>query len=153
MTSIDDFILKYGKEDDEKVFERDKALVYLLEKKVLFSNTRPYIENPYDPKEKHIVSESATIVLFVNCSDTFVWGCADGIEIDANDKTDLETNELYRLTSYVIDNEKYGSDKFACWKRNLQPQKPVIDKMKKDGVWDEFMESLPKNPDSIEGEQ
>ena len=64
------------------------------------------------------------------------------------DNADFETNELYRLTSYVIDNEKWGSTKFACWKRNLQPQKPVIDDMKKDGVWDDFMEAFPKNDDA-----
>ena len=149
MTSIDDFIFKYGKEDDEKAFEKDKALAYLLEKEVLFSNTRPYIENPYDPIEERVLSESSTIVIFVNCNDVFAWGCADAETITGGDNADFETNELYRLTSYVINNEKWGSTKFACWKRNLQPQKPVIDDMKKDEVWDDFIESLPKNADSI----
>lgn len=147
--SIDDFIIKFG---DDKAFNRDKAISYLLGKRILFSNIRPYIENPWDSKEKHIVSESYTIVLFVNTSDVFEWGVADGDSITGSDEVDIETNDIYRLLTYVIENEKWGSIKYACWKRNLQPQKPQIDDMKKDGVWDEFMESFPKNPDSIEGE-
>ena len=138
-------ILLLNGEMIRRTFDDSKALSYLLRKDVLFLNTRPYIENPWAPKEKRVVSESDTIVVFVNCNDVFAWGGADAETITGSDEVNFETNELYRLTSCVIDNEKWGSTKFACWKRNLQPQKPVANDMKKDGVWDDFMESLPKN--------
>ena len=94
---------------------------------------------------------SRRLVVFVNCGDLFMCGSSDGEEIEGDgDWTADETNELFRLTKYVAENEKWGSDKFCCWKRNMQPQRSVVKRMKEDGAWDEFMESLALNPDSIE---
>ena len=150
LPKIDDFIKTYGKHNEKKIFDEKKALVYLFNKNVFFINSRPYVENPWDPKKKQNIAES-TIVVFVNANDLFMWGCADGVEIKNNGMwdADIETNELFRLTSYMMENPKWGADKFCCWKRNLQPQKSRIKAMKKDRVWDDFMESLPKNPDFI----
>ena len=141
MVSIDDFVSEYG--GNKKMFHLDKAVAYLLTEGVLFLNNRPYIENPWDPKEKHMLGESTTVI-FLNTSDVFVWGVADGDSITGSDKADIETNDMYRLLSYVLDDKKWGSIKYACWKHNLQPQKPIIRDMKKDGAWDDFMESLPE---------
>ena len=147
MVSIDDFVIKYG--DDKKIFNLEKALSYLLAERKLFSNTRPYIENPWDPKENHVVC-SPTTVLFVNTSDIFAWGVADGDSITGSDEADIETNDVYRLLSYVLDDSGWGVIKYACWKQQLQPQNPIIRDMKKDGVWDDFMESLPaQNADKL----
>ena len=77
----------------------------------------------------------------------FAWGCADAEPITSNDKANFEQNELYRLISYVLADKTWGSTKWACWKRNQRPQKPVIDKMKKDNAWDKLMKSLPKSKD------
>ena len=55
---------------------------------------------------------------------------ADGVEIQNSDESDIEKNELYRLMAYVMENREWGSTKWACWKRNEQPQEPVADKMK-----------------------
>ncbi len=35
--------------------------------------------------------------------------------------------------------------KWICIKRNQKPQKPIVDSMKRLGVWDETMEVLPLN--------
>ena len=101
------------------------------------------MKNPWDPKENHTLGEPTTVV-FVNTSDVFAWGVADGDSIRCSDKADIETNEVYRLLTYALANKKWCYVKYACWKHNLQPQKPIIRDMKKDGAWDDFMESLPE---------
>ena len=81
----------------------------------------------------------------MNANDTF-GSRSDAVTVcNSFKEPNVETNELYRLTLYVTKNEKCGSIKFACWKRNLQPWKPIVKDMKKGGVWDDFMESLPIN--------
>ena len=140
MLSMEDFLS--DPKDGEQEFYAGEAIAYLLDKEVLFANVRPYVVNPWDPKDKQVMKES-TIVLFVNTSDVFVWGGADALPITFNNEINIETNDLYRLTTYVLADELHGSIKYACWKRNLQPQKPRIDQMKNCGTWDDFMESLP----------
>ena len=143
--NIEDFIIRSG---DWAIFNAQKALAFLLLEDQLFLNTRRYIENDWDPKEKQVVADKPTTVIFLNCNDVFAWGCADGEDLLNDDELDIEKNELYRLVIYVLENRKWGSTKWVCWKRNMQPQKPVADSMKKDEAWDDFMESLPPNGDS-----
>ena len=141
MTTIQDFIIQPG---PHQIFDDKKALAYLLEQHIVFLNTRPYIENSYDPKEKWDISPHSTIVVFVNCNDLFAWGVADAEDISScNHKPDMKTNELYRLLSYVLDDE-YGVERFCCEKRNQRPQEPIIEQMKEKGVWNEWWETLPK---------
>ena len=144
--TIDDFLTRDG---DRIWFDNEKALSYLLTKDALFINTRPYIENPWESKEKYEIGES-TIVVFVECNDVFAWGCADAESITFEEnsvlkKKNLEDNELYRLLTYELENERYGTTKFACWKRNQKPQEPIVEKLKSEGVWDEWWEALRSN--------
>lgn len=117
-------------------FEENDLLAELLSDGVLFSNVRAYDANdigkPHEPDLRE-----RTIVLFMNCNDVFSWGCADAecITID-------EIPDLYLLWR---DNHKWGPMKWACKKRNLQPQRPIVIDMKKDGYWDATMADLPGN--------
>ncbi len=74
--------------------------------------------------------------IHVNCNDLFAWGCADSEPLPMS-----EIGAFYKAW-------KAGRvDNWASARRNLQPQSPIRDRMKKNGKWDEAMEALPKNPD------
>ena len=109
-------------------------LAKLLVDGVLFVgdfNSGPFFEN------NKVQPKDITACVWVNCNDLFAWACADCEPI-----TMRELPELYKF--YKAD-PKWGTTKWCCRKRNLQPQRPVIESMKKDGVWDEMMENLEKN--------
>ena len=147
MTSINDFIIPGESPGDEGIFEEENALAYLLTEGYVAINSRQYLESFHEPEEKYRISKNSTIVVFVNVNDKFGPG-SDAEDVSSDDgEPNIETNELYRLTLYVTKNERWGSVKFVCWKRNLQPWKPIVREMKKDGAWDDFMESLPLNED------
>ena len=88
--NIEDFIIRSG---DWAIFNAQKALAFLLLEDQLFLNTRRYIENDWDPKEKQVVADKPTTVIFLNCSDVFAWGCADGEDLLNDDELDIEKNE------------------------------------------------------------
>lgn len=110
-------------------FDEEEALAVLLKEGVLGANSRDYL---FDGEKC-----GHTVVLFVICSDLFAWGTADAENIAFD-----EIEDLYRAW---FKNEKWGPAKWCCKKRNEKPQKPVADNMKRDGVWDEFMDNLPEN--------
>ena len=141
--TIEDFIIKGH---DKSWFDEVKAVCYLLERDILFLNQRKYIEDNVEPP----TIEPKTMVIFMNCSDVFAWGCADGFSITYSHNLDIEKNELYRLLTYVLaDKQHYGVIKYACWKQNMQPQKAIVADLKHDGVWDSWWEDLPPNPDMV----
>ncbi len=75
--------------------------------------------------------------LMVVCNDLFYWGTADCEPLPYQD---LE--ELYKAYK---SKDIYAVSKWCCFKRNLQPQVSVIEKMKEEGSWTEEMEQLEKN--------
>ncbi|HEY6020205.1 MAG TPA: hypothetical protein VIY48_09975 [Candidatus Paceibacterota bacterium] len=76
-------------------------------------------------------------VLCLNVNDMFCWGCADAEQV-----RETEIAEVY--AAWKAD-PGWGLVKWAARKRNLQPQRPVIELMKKHGSWDDVMEGLGKN--------
>ena len=72
--------------------------------------------------------------LYLNCNDVFFWGCADTEVIQPSDIEDL--------FEWWIQDEKWGEIKFACKKRNMQPQIPIVEDIKKDGKWEGWMDDL-----------
>lgn len=104
----------------------EKVLAVLLLEGYIFCN-----EAKTDPNDE----KSWTTFVFANCNDVFAWACADAEHVTNDDLI-----ELYQLSRH-----KWGDVKWACKKRNMQPQKPMADDIKKDGCWDEVFESLPKN--------
>ena len=142
MAILSDFVTRMG---DDLIFYQEKALAYLLSERVVFVNSRPYVENPWADKHKQEIAGPTTVV-FVNSNDVFAWGCADGECVTGSHIAD-DANELYRLLRYVLEDSRWGAVKYACWKNNLQPQKALVDKLKKAGVWDDWWQSLSPNPD------
>lgn len=123
--------------DDSSIIENNDealALAILLADNVLFYNNAKLST----PK-----NDNWNTVLYVFCSDVFVWACADAESISNSDGDEgSEIIELYKLWK---ENKKYGAVKWACLKRNMQPQKPLKKQMITDGYWDEQLENLPKN--------
>lgn len=123
----------YLYDKDKAYFIEEIAIQHLLEAGVLFANSRKYV--CIDGK----TIKPETLVLFVNCNDLFAWACADA-ETVAWD----ELEDLYNM--WKLD-RRWGVDKWCCKKRNLKPQSPIIEDMKKEGAWDEMMELLEDNPE------
>ena len=116
--------------EEEELVIFEVALAKLLLDEVLI---------PFDANQK---KKRASIELWVNCSDVFVWGTADCEPI-----TKAEIKELYKMH---IDpkNKGWGNVKWVCKKRNMKPQTPVISRMEELNVWCDLMESLPDNKGS-----
>lgn len=108
----------------------ESMIAELLEDDVLFCNERDYL---WDGEKG-----GSTVVLYVNCNDLFCWGAADA--------EDLPLDEVKNLYDMWEKDKVWGSDKWCCARRNQQPQDPVIEKMKEQGVWEPWMDELPQNP-------
>jgi hypothetical protein len=118
----------FAKMDDGKeVCDEEIALSILLKENVLFANSFRFL---YDNED---TIQPETIVLFVNCNDLFWWATADAESIRID-----EVSDLYKMWS----DKKWGSMKWCCKKRKMQPQEPIKIDMKKDGVWESWMDKL-----------
>ena len=136
----------FGKlKDGTEYCNEELALSILLREGKLFCNSRKIIEIKFvkddSPQGYHTEDDlegdkKETVILFVGCNDLFYWGTAD-----AEDFTTADIPELYRM--WEKDN-LWGTDKWCCKKRNLQPQVPVKEDMKKNGSWEDWMDKLPE---------
>lgn len=124
------------------MFLEENALSYLLKEDVLFCNCREYVDPDWgkekrkEGEERKLTISGETIVLFVNCNDIFIWECADAEDLKSNEIEDLYV--MYKIY-------KFGTEKWACLKRNEKPQKTLINLMKEANEWDKIMENLPDN--------
>lgn len=114
--------------DGKEYCNESLALAKLFRDDVLFSNYREYGWNGK--------VEGKTTVVFVMCNDLFYWGTSDG--------EDLPYDEITNLLKMHLLDPAWGSSKWCCKKRNLQPQKPIKRDMIKSGHWEEWMDALPE---------
>mgnify|MGYP003394036363 CR=1 FL=1 len=70
--------------------------------------------------------EDGRVYAFVNCSDLFVWACADGEEILAEDIPDV--------VQAFVDDEDNGGLLWCCRKRGMRPQGPYYKYLKKNSA-------------------
>lgn len=132
--------------DEIEYCNEEQCLARLLKDEVLFCNQREYLDIDFITDEKGVVKGSKpsmeiagrTTILFVNCNDLFAWGCADS--------EDLLNEEIGPLYKMHMSDPEYGASKWCCIKRNMKPQKPIVDRWKKAGRWDDQMEALQDNP-------
>lgn len=119
-------------------FWDERAIAILMLDEVLFANSRKFlgmdmsVGPPYSLDGK---PREETLVLFVICNDLFYWACADC--------EPLKLSELPELYQLHMQNRTWGSSRWCCRKRNLRPQVPIIEAMKRDGYWDAELEALP----------
>lgn len=119
------------KPETEEIFEVEQAVALLLANGVIFLNTH-WFEKQWTNKAQK------TTGMYVNCNDVFAWASADGEEIFLN-----EIEDLY---NFFIKDPSWGPVIWCIKKRNLMPQKPVYDIIKKEGIWDlDSMNLTPNN--------
>jgi hypothetical protein len=80
------------------------------------------------------------IMLTINTNDWFYWGVSDCEYFGEDD--------IIHIWKEWKKEPRYGVLKWASKKNNMQPQAPWVKTMKKEGIWDEEWESLPKAPKS-----
>jgi hypothetical protein len=114
-------------------FDVETAISQLLVESVLFANYRNYTHD-----DKNFTKDGRTIILFMNCSDVFAWGCADAEDISSEE-------ELKQLYDFCVKYPTWGSTIWACLKRNEKPQSPVEKKMKDCNEWPKELDSLLEN--------
>ena len=88
----------------------------------------------FDPVDE----DDTPATIYVNCNDLFAWACAEALPLPKD-----EIGSFYKAWK----TGKYGTTRWSCIKKNLQPQFPVRERMKELGRWDDMMEALPRNPD------
>lgn len=94
-----------------------------------------------EPIEMDIPEEGEGLVLHLNVSDMFMWGCSDWVMI--------EPEHIDGLYADCVNDPQWGSLRWEAVRRNVQPQKPVIEMIKSTDKWDKVFQSLRTNPDSI----
>ena len=126
----DDFNL-----DDWDEFDDNRALAVFLIEEIVFLSGSDYL-SPFKPRgedpDKLCRPTCAPLVI---CNDQFYWACADCEPLPAS-----EIESLYKMWKA---DPRWGVTKWCCRSRNMRPQIPIVNDMKKEGVWDDELESLP----------
>lgn len=81
----------------------------------------------------------ASVSLYVDCSDTFFWGCSDAEEITVEELPSLI--ECYSLSP------KYGGELWCCRKRGMRPQTASYKECYPKEEWHLFDAAGPKRDD------
>jgi hypothetical protein len=112
-------------------FNHSKAIAYLILANILFTGEGTLHADG--------VPDIGAVVMTIDCSDVFVWGCSDCDILESEEDLEL----LYNM--YKKD-PKHGSDVFCCIKRKLMPQPPVERKIREAGIWNLDEYDLQQNP-------
>lgn len=88
-----------------------------------------------DPEEAYDDNENKSIAVTVNCSDWIYFACGDS-QIVGYD----ELEDLYEMSQK---DKKYGSLKWVCKKRQMRPEPHEEHRLKREGLWEEWLDSLP----------
>lgn len=107
--------------DGEEYFQASEALALLLLYDKLIINNH-WWEDDWDASKKKL------FYIGVNCNDVFAWGCTDAEEV--------MYHELKDVFSYWEKGRVWGTAVWCIIKRKQMPQKPVYEKIQKEGIWD-----------------
>jgi len=117
-----------GYQDQQAEGERRKKLC-----REWINNLAENLKNPIleflETGDLNLYFKDSKVYMYVNCNDIFYWACADSEKIQFEEIPDLI---------------KDGPILWCCKKRNLGPQTPVVDYLKKNGEWNEEFEKLPR---------
>lgn len=120
---------------DKMLYLHEEALALLLCMDLI------YASRAFPPDD----TDKETIGLYVGCNDVFYWGCADGEDLPLIGYGEQTVNNpFWDLYERV---RKIGSDgaiQWCCLRRQMRPQKPMINYLKSAGHWTEELEALPE---------
>jgi hypothetical protein len=101
--------------------ETDAALAIMLLNEAVYTNVhrsaREATEGPRDAS-----------VLYVTCSDVFAWGSSD-LEIMPHDR-------IAEVFDHWERDPRWGTAVWCMIQRRELPQRPVLERIRKDGIWD-----------------
>jgi len=106
---------------------KDECLSLLLaEEGLLFVGT---------PKTCFFEDQAGQAALWINCNDTFGYGCADA--------EPLLHSEIGPVTKLYLQWGCHGVIKWVALRRKERPIPEIVEHMKKDGHWDAELEAIP----------
>lgn len=109
------------KPETEEVFEAGKALALLLINEAVTVNSHHWMDTwPADARR--------TLHLGVDCSDVFVWGCADS--------EDAGYDDLEAIYRHWAKDPRWGTAVWTMIKSRQMPQRPVEKRIRDAGIWD-----------------
>lgn len=123
--------------NDKEYLMEEQVVAELMKKDLMFVNYRPYVENPGEGIPE--ISKTQTMVAFVICNDLFAWGGADCENVENEE-------DLIAIWKEYKKDPINGTMIWCCKKRKMQPQFPIKRDWIKDGVWNDELEALEKNP-------
>ncbi len=119
----------------DEIFDECEALAEMFKEDGLL-----FIGGQHGPLLTSVDDNKVPASIHVNCNDLWMWACADALPLPVG-----QIEEFYRAW------KANRVTHWSCKQRNMQPQRPVILKMKNEGTWDDELEKLPKNPDALKG--
>lgn len=109
------------KPDTEEIFEERQGLALLLINEVVHLNSHHWMDAwPAEARR--------TLHLGVDCSDVFVWGCAD-----SEDAVHADIESVYR---HWVKDPQWGPAVWSMIRRRQMPQRPVEKRIRDAGIWD-----------------
>ena len=114
--------------DGREICSEDDCIVFLITNDICILGTERtcFFE---DPEGRHTC-------VYVLCSDTFDWGCADA--------EPLPHAEIGPLTKLYLEHGYNGVVKWVALRRGTRPLDEVVTRMKAEGFWTDELEALPK---------
>lgn len=111
--------------------EPEKALAALLAAEQVFLNTNWNMKSwPEEARE--------TLVVYANCNDVFMWGCADA--------EDVSYDQINEVFDHWVKDPAWGVAVWCIQRRGLMPQPPVERLIRCGGIWDLDAMGLKESP-------
>jgi len=103
-------------------------------------NIRTLVEKLILERKLDISIGDDKVEMYINCSDTFFWGCADGEDISIEELPELL--ECFKLSP------NHGGDLWVCRKRKMRPQTACYKSRYPKEEWHLFDEAGEERTDS-----
>jgi hypothetical protein len=124
--------LKEIQDEQARDEERLQFLKELLEK----HEDMLFVDDRYDEDSNKVLGIS------INCNDWFAFACSDS--------EPLTWKGLLELKKMMAADPRYGMEKWCCKQRDQKPEPYEQAKLRKLGLWEEWMDSLKHGIDSYD---